>query len=533
TWFHQSTHTNIWRSNYHIGIWNNDCLPTFLQTTTQPAGPHTYLELLATSISGVLATSPCLFSSCSFPALFVTATTLKMPSCMKCTTFVNQLHFGWCNNCLEEVGLNDQASTPVASTSLTLWMAEPANCAGTQAYFRDVGKAKRTKTPTPSPYARRPAPPPPPIEDQIKIVNCGIGFYQLDKPKRNGIMCCMLQVNVLQPNWYLSLQQQLWELFSLSLVSKNLVESLPQDFLPYTNLSHKQNVIDSETLVILLEQSTIKKPVQIDITYQETLHVSENNNTDDVSSNLPTANDPHTPSVPASNAPLPETPTPRLTRSAALANTRSGALAHGANTPLATAIQGTDARWALGGVAAASLSTHMNYLGRPVSAGMINLNLEGWVVAQRLKFNHNNSGGQQSAYQARYQHLKASTLPLTIKVNKTTIVCQDSISMRKAYSALVKTNGQNGVRVHDEYPSINLHATDTCMYEACGHLLRAFHVVISHSTSHVLNDGIRQKIKTFDVSPANMPPCGDIPAPGRFVQSVIACTTTRTVIPPH
>ncbi|POW09370.1 hypothetical protein PSHT_09131, partial [Puccinia striiformis] len=186
-----------------------------------------------------------------------------------------------------------------------------------------------------------PGPPPPPIKDQIKLVNCGIVFYQLDKLKRTGIVCCMLQS------------------------------------------------------------------------------------------------------------------------------------------------------------ARTYLSTHLNYLVRPVSAGMIDLNPEGWVVAQRLKFNHNNLGGQQSAYQARYdQHLKASTLPLTIKVKKTTIIGQGS--MRKAYLALVKTDGQNGVRVHDEYPGINLnHATDACMYEACGHLFCAFQVVISRSTSHVLDDGIRQKIKAF------------------------------------
>ncbi|POV96057.1 hypothetical protein PSHT_15333 [Puccinia striiformis] len=34
-------------------------------------------------------------------------------------------------------------------------------------------------------------------------------------------------------------------------------------------------------------------------------------------------------------------------------------------------------------------------------------------------------------------------------------------------------------------------------------------------------------------APDNMPPPGNIPAPGRFVQSVIARTTTRTAIPAH
>ncbi|KAI7941496.1 hypothetical protein MJO29_013570 [Puccinia striiformis f. sp. tritici] len=332
-------------------------------------------------------------------------------------------------------------------------MAEPADCAGTHASFRDVGKSKRTKTPTPSPYARtaRPAPPPPPINDQIKLVNCGIVLYQLDKLKRTGIMCRMLQVNVLQPNLYLSLQRQLWELFSPSLLSKNLVESLPQDFLPHTNLSHKKNVIDPETLAMLLGQSTIKKPVQINITYQENIDELKNDNTDNVESNLSSADatDSHTPPVPASDNPRPETPTPRLTRSAALANSQSTALPNSASTPLATAIRGTDARWALGGVTGtvpargpASLSTHMNFLGRPVSSASIDLNPEGWVVAKRLKFNHQDARGRQSSSLARYQHLQATTCPLTIKVDKTTIVGQGS--MRKAFAALVKTDGHNG-----------------------------------------------------------------------------------------
>ncbi|KNE89605.1 hypothetical protein PSTT_00859 [Puccinia striiformis] len=164
-----------------------------------------------------------------------------------------------------------------------------------------------------------PGPPPPPIKDQIKLVNCGIVFYQLDKLKR----------------------------------------------------------------------------------------------TDDVSSNLPTANDPHTSLVPASDIPLPKTPTSCLTRSAALA-TQSGALA-----PLL-------------------------YRGLMPDEHLEVLLVLFWPAELlRLKFNHNNLGGQQSAYQARYdQHLKASTLPLTIKVKKTTIIGQGS--MRKAYLALVKTDGQNG-----------------------------------------------------------------------------------------
>ncbi|KAI9623523.1 hypothetical protein KEM48_009418 [Puccinia striiformis f. sp. tritici PST-130] len=88
-------------------------------------------------------------------------------------------------------------------------MAEPANCTGTQAYFCDHCKVKRTKTSTPSLCARaaRSAHPPP--------------------------------QSMTKSNF------------------KNLVDSLPQDFLPHTNLSHKKTMINPEMLMILVEQSTI------------------------------------------------------------------------------------------------------------------------------------------------------------------------------------------------------------------------------------------------------------------------------------
>ncbi|KAI7964408.1 hypothetical protein MJO29_002506 [Puccinia striiformis f. sp. tritici] len=439
-----------------------------------------------------------------------------MPTCLKCSMFVNQLHFGWCHNCLEQVGLDDQGvpqtpsrptnifnaiplpsqpTQPVASTSLLLRMAEPADCAGTHAYFRDVGKSKRTKTPTPSPYARtaRPAPPPPPIDDQIKLVDCGIVLYQLDKLKRTDIMCRMLQVNVLQPNLYLSLQRQLWELFSPSLLSKNLVESLPQDFLPHTNLSHKKIQPSRRQF-----RSTL--PTKKTLTSPKTTTQTMLN--------------------PTSAAQMPLIPARHRFQQAIPLDLKHLHLALLKALLWLTLkappwLTGTNARWALGDVTGtvpargpASLSTHMNFLGRPVSSALIDLNPEGWVVAQRLKFNHQDARGRQSSSLARYQHLQATTCPLTIKVDKTTIVGQGS--MRKAFAALVKTNGHNGgppqitnwvakVRIHDKYPTINPHATDARMYEACGHLLCAFQVTINRCTSHVLNDAIRQKIKAFEL----------------------------------
>ncbi|KAI9628970.1 hypothetical protein H4Q26_018378, partial [Puccinia striiformis f. sp. tritici PST-130] len=206
---------------------------------------------------------------------------------------------------------------------------------------------------------------------------------------------------------------------------------------------------------------------------------------DNVESNLSSADatDSHTPPVPASDNPRPETPTPRLTRSAASANSQSTALPNSASTPLATAIRGTDARWALGGVTGtvpargpASLSTHMNFLGRPVSSASINLNPEGWVVAERLKFNHQDARGRE------YEESLCGS-------------SQDRWPQRRPTS-----NHQLGgkVGIHDEYPTINPHATKARMYKACGHVLRAFQLIINRCTSLLLNDTIRQKIKAFE-----------------------------------
>ena len=151
----------------------------------------------------------------------------------------------------------------------------------------------------------------------------------------------------------------------------------------------------------------------------------------------------------------------------------------------------------------------MNFLGRPLSISSINLNPEGWVIAQRIKFNH--SGVNASHINERstlFNNIHLTTVPLTVKIDKNLLIGQGS--MRKAYSAFVKTDGRNGglpqiknwvakVRCHDPYPNISLHATDARLYEACAHLLQAYQNAISKCKSVLITPVLRQKARLFEV----------------------------------
>ncbi|EFP90467.2 Eukaryotic elongation factor-2 kinase [Puccinia graminis f. sp. tritici] len=175
-----------------------------------------------------------------------------MVTCLKCTRFVTQVEFGWCRECLNFVGLmpgnmanqlpsqpaNHYNIIPPAPTSSILQVppaiptppaASLAQCAGTNAYLRNVGKAKRTKNPAPTPYSRNPKPSTsaPPAESPIRMFKCGISFFQDEKLKKTGMMSYMQNIDTSIPKLYETLQHQLWLLFSPELLRKGLVESLP------------------------------------------------------------------------------------------------------------------------------------------------------------------------------------------------------------------------------------------------------------------------------------------------------------------
>ncbi|KAA1117857.1 Eukaryotic elongation factor-2 kinase [Puccinia graminis f. sp. tritici] len=397
-----------------------------------------------------------------------------MPTCNRCTKFFNQLQFGWCFECLQShVIINPenrpnifpappsniynvvppatpwtpsqlvpsaqgsfqvpqvpiQASQPILQPSESVVPTTPnPACAGSNAYFRGAVKEKRQKKAATTPYTRKgkPTPQASTADEHTRIISGGIALYQLTKLNKNtGICSRMLPVNIDSPNLYEDLQQRLWDLLSPELLSRQLVEMLPDNPLQYTSLSHNQNVLDLPTLLLLVQNSTVKRPAHIDLTYKDP--------TDEIPTSINTS-----------------TSTSRTTRITHITRTCAAP-----GNPKDLASNATDltsvtsnATWALGGTAGtipacgnASLSTRLNYLGKPLLAS-ININPEGWIVAQRLKFNSSDSDYARKQASHVYQYLQATTVPITIKVDKNSLVGQGS--MRKAYSAQVKTETQNG-----------------------------------------------------------------------------------------
>ncbi|KAA1099842.1 Eukaryotic elongation factor-2 kinase [Puccinia graminis f. sp. tritici] len=397
-----------------------------------------------------------------------------MPTCNRCTKFFNQLQFGWCFECLQShVIINPenrpnifpappsniynvvppatpwtpsqpvpsaqgsfqvpqvpiQASQPILQPSESVVPTTPnPACAGSNAYFRGAVKEKRRKKAATTPYTRKgkPTPQASTADEHTRIISGGIALYQLTKLNKNtGICSRMLPVNIDSPNLYEDLQQRLWDLLSPELLSRQLVEMLPDNPLQYTSLSHNQNVLNLPTLLLLVQKSTVKRPAHIDLTYEDP--------TDEIPTSINTS-----------------TSTSRTTRITHITRTCAAP-----GNPKDLASNATDltsvtsnATWALGGTAGtipacgnASLSTRLNYLGKPLLAS-ININPEGWIVAQRLKFNSSDSDYARKQASHVYQYLQATTVPITIKVDKNSLVGQGS--MRKAYSAQVKTETQNG-----------------------------------------------------------------------------------------
>ncbi|KAA1080788.1 Eukaryotic elongation factor-2 kinase [Puccinia graminis f. sp. tritici] len=101
------------------------------------------------------------------------------------------------------------------------------------------------------------------------MFECGISFFQDKKLKKTGIMSYMQQIDTSIPQLYKTLQHQLWKLFSPKLLCKELVELLPSTPIGYTSLSRNKSFLDPKTLLLLVGQSTLKKPVQIDLIYED------------------------------------------------------------------------------------------------------------------------------------------------------------------------------------------------------------------------------------------------------------------------
>ncbi|WAR52455.1 hypothetical protein PtB15_1B897 [Puccinia triticina] len=366
-----------------------------------------------------------------------------MVTCMNCHKFVTELQFGgWCLECLVSVGIKpENMGSPLVNryniipscpaiisnqgpqVNLAPPLTEKIPCAGSKAHFRNIGKAKRTKIPAPTPFSRNPLTSATPTENSIRMLKCGIIFYQDDKPKKTGIMSYMQQVDIRVPNLYHTLQQQLWKLFSPELIRKELVEALPNNPINCTALSANKSVLDADTLLLLVGQSTMKKPLQIDLVYED--GAGETDTTErTTATERPLRNRANLePNI--ITPPVATQPNEGLT---SLATSRSN-VNDTLYIPTTITARPNDGNWALGGTSAtvpargrASLSTHMRHLGRPLSSSL-NINPGGWVLANRLKFNHLDVEiGRNSHSLPRYHHLKATTVPETVKIDRNLVV---------------------------------------------------------------------------------------------------------------
>ncbi|EFP86413.2 uncharacterized protein PGTG_12369 [Puccinia graminis f. sp. tritici CRL 75-36-700-3] len=170
---------------------------------------------------------------------------------------------------------------PAAAPTSSIFQALPANptppaanlaqCAGSNTHIRNISKSKRTKNPAPTPYSRNPKPPVSATlsESPIRMFKCGISFFQDKNQKKTGIMSHMQQIDTSLLKLYDTLQHQLWQLFSSKLLRKEIVEGLPKIPIGRTSLSHNKSVLDPDTLLLLVGQLTLKKPVQIDLIYED------------------------------------------------------------------------------------------------------------------------------------------------------------------------------------------------------------------------------------------------------------------------
>ncbi|KAA1134954.1 Eukaryotic elongation factor-2 kinase [Puccinia graminis f. sp. tritici] len=293
------------------------------------------------------------------------------------------------------------------------------------------------------------------------MFECGISFFQDKKLKKTGIMSYMQQIDTSIPQLYKTLQHQLWKLFSPKLLCKELVELLPSTPIGYTSLSRNKSFLNPKTLLLLVGQSTLKKPVQIDLIYED--------NGEDTNTILATKN------------PAATKRSLRIGLNVATSRRPSSLLGNHPYTQTAITACQTENAWALGGIAGtvparggASLSTHLNNLGRPLS-NSLNINPEGWAIAHRLIFNNVNVNPSRIlTLLQRHHSLKATIAPLTVKVDHNILVGQGS--MRKAFLAQVKN-----VR----------------MYEASGHLLQAYQSVIKRCPSKLLSVTLRENAKAF------------------------------------
>ncbi|WAR54616.1 hypothetical protein PtB15_4B233 [Puccinia triticina] len=152
-------------------------------------------------------------------------------------------------------------------------------------YFCNAVKSKQKKPPPTSPYPKQKPPQSTSKKSRLSLtkslsistnttskcfIDCGFVLYQHSKLEIDvGILNIKRKVDLTDPNLFNNLLDQIWEIFSQELPKYTNIKHLPPSVENYISLSQgKSCLTNQESLLYVLEQSTDKKPVQIDLTYQ-------------------------------------------------------------------------------------------------------------------------------------------------------------------------------------------------------------------------------------------------------------------------
>ncbi|PLW08668.1 hypothetical protein PCASD_24948 [Puccinia coronata f. sp. avenae] len=372
-------------------------------------------------------------------------------------------------------------------------------------YFQSAVKFKRKKPPPTSPYPKQkpsqsqPKNPTPSTSKSVSLPNkststskstdeqwidCGFVLYQNSKLQKNtGILNIERRVNLCNKNLFDDLLQQLWNIFSREIPIKTSIKNLPPYVDYYLSLSQgKSCLTNQETLVHVLEKSTNKKPVQINLTYQHpTFHDSDHN-------------------VPSSNEDFP------LIKSTSQSKRRPVTI-HCSPDTKSSRTPNTN-QWALGGLACtmpprsgAGLRTQLGILGQG-TRGLIDIKSEGWTHANQLIFKTNDI---KDYADPQICLLNANCQPIILKVHSKRPIGKGT--MRTAFKAEVKITDPSGFvtvvdfiakkRHNDHYPQITKHARDALMYQGSALLLADFKKDLPERSS--LKNIYRKKFQSMNI----------------------------------
>ncbi|EFP80566.2 alphaK I4 [Puccinia graminis f. sp. tritici CRL 75-36-700-3] len=333
---------------------------------------------------------------------------------------------------------NDSSESQFPSRSLSL----PST---SRQFFEEAIKSKCKKNPSTSPYPKK-------------------------KPQSSSSKHSH-KVDLNNPNFFYDLLEKLWDVFSKELPTKTSIKQLPPDVANFVSLSQgKSCLTNPESLLFVLEKSTDKKPVQIDLTYQHPDPEVQEEYEDSSSDSEP-------------NFEKSET---RLEKRNNTSNRNSSIGLSGSNT---------QSKWALGGLAC-TMPSH----------GAVGLKAQLGFLGQ----------GTLSS-------------PITLRVNQDQVIGQGS--MRITYKAVVKIVEGNGEvtlvdyvakkRFHDLTPSVEKHATNALMYEASALLLDSFKKVLSRCRA--LHKAYRKKLQLLEVIRHAVVVTGDVDIPSKvyFIEAAL------------